>query len=112
MLLWLIMWTLYGLIVGVIAKAIHRGEDPKGFLATVGIGIAGSYVGGFINFLIGRGSPFQASGLLLGILGGVIFCYLYGKFNLGQYLKIKAMQEEMKTMQEEIKKNTRWAPND
>ena len=96
--LWLIMWTIYGLIVGLIAKAINKGPDPQGFLATLGIGIVGSYIGGFVNFIIGLGSPFQPSGILMGIVGGVIFCYAYKKFNLSQYLKLKALEEEVKSL--------------
>jgi uncharacterized membrane protein YeaQ/YmgE (transglycosylase-associated protein family) len=96
--LWLLMWTIYGLIVGLIAKALHRGEDPQGFLATIGIGIAGSYIGGFINFLIGKGNPFQTSGILMGIVGGVIFCYIYRKFNLKQYLELQSLKNEVKAL--------------
>lgn len=97
--LWLLMWTMYGLIIGLIAKALHRGEDPQGFLATIGIGIVGSFIGGFINFVIGGGSPFQASGIIMGIVGGVIFCYLYRKLNLKQYLEMQALKKEVKELQ-------------
>jgi uncharacterized membrane protein YeaQ/YmgE (transglycosylase-associated protein family) len=90
---------MYGLIIGLIAKALHRGEDPQGFLATIGIGIVGSFIGGFINFVIGGGSPFQASGIIMGIVGGVIFCYLYRKLNLKQYLEMQALKKEVKELQ-------------
>ena len=97
--LWLLMWTMYGLIIGLIAKALHRGEDPQGFIATIGIGVVGSYIGGFINFVIGGGSPFQASGIIMGIVGGIIFCYLYRKLNLKQYLEMQALKKEVKELQ-------------
>jgi len=48
----LIIWGIFGLIVGLIAKAIHPGEDPVGFFPTIGIGIVGSYIGGGINWLL------------------------------------------------------------
>lgn len=67
-------WLFYGLIVGLIAKALHPGDDPVGFLPTVGIGVAGSYVGGAASWLIGFGSSsFEPAGMLMGIVGGVIF---------------------------------------
>jgi len=70
-------WIFYGLIVGLLAKAIHPGKDPSGFLSTLSIGIVGSFVGGFINWLIGWGTtPFSTSGLLMGIIGGVLFLCL------------------------------------
>ncbi len=67
-------WLVYGLITGLCAKALHPGDDPVGFLPTVGIGVAGSYVGGLVNWLIGMGSSsFEPSGMLMGIVGGVVF---------------------------------------
>jgi len=78
---YILSWLIYGLIVGLLAKAIHRGPDPIGFLPTILIGIAGSYIGGFINWMIGRGhSMFEPSGIIMGILGGVLFCFAYAKY--------------------------------
>jgi len=74
----IVIWLLYGILVGSLARKIHPGDDPEGFLPTMGIGISGSFLGGGINFLLGWGtSPFQSSGLIMGILGGVITCALY-----------------------------------
>jgi len=92
--LWILSWVIYGLIVGLLAKAIHSGDDPVGFLPTVGIGIAGSYVGGFINFLLGSGSAFSPSGIVMGIVGGVVFCWIYRKYRLNRFLTMQQMQEE------------------
>ena len=79
----LLGWLFYGIIVGLIAKAIYRGSVPTGLVSTLTVGIIGSFMGGFIRFLaIGEGDPFQASGILMGILGGVLTCYLYKKFIL------------------------------
>ncbi|MHA1948747.1 MAG: GlsB/YeaQ/YmgE family stress response membrane protein [Candidatus Thorarchaeota archaeon] len=91
--LWLISWLVYGLVVGLIAKAIHVGEDPVGFLPTIGIGVAGSYVGGLINFLLGRGGAFSTSGILMGIVGGVIFCWIYRKYRLNRLLTMQQVKE-------------------
>jgi uncharacterized membrane protein YeaQ/YmgE (transglycosylase-associated protein family) len=89
----ILIWIVYGLIVGLIAKALHPGDDPVGFLPTVGIGIAGSYVGGLVNWLLGRGEVFSSSGILMGVLGGVIFCYIYRRFRLNKLLALKAQQK-------------------
>lgn len=81
MVITILSWLVYGLIVGLLAKAVHPGEDPVGFLPTIGIGIAGSYVGGFIHYLLGGGGhPFSPSGILLGTVGGVLFCWLYRRY--------------------------------
>jgi uncharacterized membrane protein YeaQ/YmgE (transglycosylase-associated protein family) len=81
----LTIWIIYGLLVGSIAKAIHPGEEKGGMITTLGIGIAGSFTGGCINWLLGYGtSPFQTSGIILGIIGGVVFLVLYNYWqNIG-----------------------------
>jgi len=35
----IISWLLFGLIAGVIAKALHPGKDPGGWIVTIIIGI-------------------------------------------------------------------------
>ena len=40
-------WLLFGLIVGAIAKFLMPGRDPGGWIVTILLGIAGSFVGGF-----------------------------------------------------------------
>ncbi len=77
----LVGWIIYGIVVGLVSKAIYGGDVPSGFLSTLSVGVAGSFVGGFLRFLLtGAGNPFQPSGLLMGILGGVIACYVHKKF--------------------------------
>lgn len=91
--LWLLSWIIYGLVVGLIAKSLHPGEDPVGFVPTIGIGIAGSYVGGLINFILGAGSAFSPSGIVMGIIGGVIFCWIYRKYRLNRFLTMQNKEE-------------------
>lgn len=81
--IWLLSWLVYGFIVGYLAKWVHhrirKEEQPVGVLSTMGIGVAGSYMGGFINYLLhGTGSPFSPSGILMGTIGAVIVLIVYG----------------------------------
>jgi uncharacterized membrane protein YeaQ/YmgE (transglycosylase-associated protein family) len=49
-------WIIFGLIAGVIAKAIMPGRDPGGAIVTILLGIAGAVIGGFIGrALLGYG---------------------------------------------------------
>lgn len=59
----ILSWLLLGLIVGVLAKWIMPGSDPGGIFVTIGIGIAGAFVGGFLASLLGIGT---AGGFSLG----------------------------------------------
>lgn len=94
--LFLLSWLVYGFIVGTVAKLLHPGEDPIGFWPTVGIGIAGSYIGGFINFLLGHGSVFSTSGLLMGVIGGIVFCFIYSKYHLNKFMQLRGQQKDDK----------------
>lgn len=79
----LLLLIFFGLIVGLLAKAIHPGDEPVGFVPTVGLGIAGSFVGGGINWLLGSAeTPFGASGFLMSIVGGVICCAVWRWYSL------------------------------
>ena len=61
--LYLVYLVVGGLVIGVIARLVLPGPDPMGWLATIGYGIAGSFIGGIVGRMLGLGH----FGLLLGI---------------------------------------------
>jgi len=67
----IIAWIVFGLIVGAIARLLMPGKDPGGWLATMALGIAGSFVGGFIGQVI-FGSGRQTAGWIGSIIGAMI----------------------------------------
>jgi len=85
----IIGWIVFGLIVGLIARAIMPGKDPGGCIITILIGIAGSFVGGFIaRALFGYGTALHGDtrdltqpgflmSLVLAVLGAIILLALY-----------------------------------
>jgi uncharacterized membrane protein YeaQ/YmgE (transglycosylase-associated protein family) len=75
----LLVWLVYGLLVGSISKAIVPGDENFGFLKTVALGVAGSYMGGAILYLMGKYESLSPSGLFMGIAGGVVSLVLYNK---------------------------------
>ena len=53
MVLWFfLVLALEGLIVGALARLALPGPDPMGILATIGLGLAGSFVGGILSWLV------------------------------------------------------------
>jgi uncharacterized membrane protein YeaQ/YmgE (transglycosylase-associated protein family) len=70
-------WIIFGAIVGLIAKLLHPGRDPGGFIVTVLLGIAGSLLGGFVGRAIGLYREGQAAGLIMSILGAIVLLVLY-----------------------------------
>lgn len=77
-------WLLFGFIVGIIAKFIHPGDEPVGFISTILIGVVGSFVGGLVKWMLsnGSGSPLQPSDWIMSILGGVLTCAIYRWYKL------------------------------
>jgi uncharacterized membrane protein YeaQ/YmgE (transglycosylase-associated protein family) len=75
----LLVWTVYGLFVGSIAKSIVPGEENFGFVKTVALGVAGSYMGGAIMYMLGQYESLSPAGLLMGIAGSVLTLVLYNK---------------------------------
>jgi uncharacterized membrane protein YeaQ/YmgE (transglycosylase-associated protein family) len=61
--LYLIYLLVAGLVIGALARLVLPGSDPMSWLATMGYGIAGSFIGGIVGRMLGLGNL----GLLLGI---------------------------------------------
>lgn len=74
-----------GLIVGFIARALVPGSDPMGILGTIVLGIVGSFVGGFLGYVLlhkdGQDGAFQPAGLVGSIIGAVIALLVYRAAN-------------------------------
>ena len=74
-----IWWIVTGLVVGALARFLMPGRDPMGCIVTILLGIAGSFLGGFIGSLI-WGSPggrFQPGGFLLSLLGAILLLFIW-----------------------------------
>jgi uncharacterized membrane protein YeaQ/YmgE (transglycosylase-associated protein family) len=75
--LWFVLvLALEGLIVGALARLALPGPDPMGILATIGLGLAGSLVGGIVSWLfLGH-----AGGVVVSILAATLLLYLHRRF--------------------------------
>jgi uncharacterized membrane protein YeaQ/YmgE (transglycosylase-associated protein family) len=71
----IIGWIVFGLIAGIIAKAIMPGRDPGGAIVTILLGIAGSVVGGFIGhalFYRADSEPGTIMSMVFAVIGAII----------------------------------------
>ena len=75
----ILVWIVFGLIAGALAKFIMPGRDPGGLIVTILIGIAGAVLGGFIGSYLGFGgvSGFDPRSLGIAILGALLLLWLY-----------------------------------
>lgn len=75
----LLVWCVYGLFTGSIAKAIVPGEENFGFVKTVALGVAGSYMGGAVLYMLGKYESLSPAGLFMGVAGAILTLTLYNK---------------------------------
>ena len=66
-----------GLLVGIIAKFLMPGRDPGGFIVTVLIGLAGSFIGTFLGRALGLYGDGDAAGFIGSVVGAMILLLLY-----------------------------------
>jgi uncharacterized membrane protein YeaQ/YmgE (transglycosylase-associated protein family) len=73
--------VLMGLVAGVLARWLVPGEDPMSILWTIVLGIVGSFVGGFLGWLIFghdmEEGALQVSGIVGSVIGAVIVLLIY-----------------------------------
>ena len=76
----ILLWALFGLIAGAIAKFLMPGKAPGGIIVTILLGIVGAVVGGFIGTQLGFGdiNGFNLQSMLLAVGGGVLVLFIYG----------------------------------
>jgi uncharacterized membrane protein YeaQ/YmgE (transglycosylase-associated protein family) len=76
----IIILIVVGLIAGLLARLLVPGRDQIGILGTILLGIAGSFVGGFIWNVIefGRFAPhrFHPVGIIGSVLGAIVVLLL------------------------------------
>lgn len=77
----LLVWCVYGIFVGSIAKTLVPGEENFGFVKTIALGVAGSYMGGAVLYLMGQYQSLTPTGLFMGVAGSVLTLILYNKLS-------------------------------
>jgi uncharacterized membrane protein YeaQ/YmgE (transglycosylase-associated protein family) len=72
----ILVLVLEGLIVGALARLALPGPDPMGILATIGLGLLGSFVGGMLAWLVLG----HAGGVIVSILAATLLLYLHRRY--------------------------------
>jgi uncharacterized membrane protein YeaQ/YmgE (transglycosylase-associated protein family) len=73
-------WVVFGFVVGVIARFLIPGPHPMGFIMTTLLGVAGSFLGGWLGTMI-HGGPAdiaEPASWLGSIIGAVLLLLAYG----------------------------------
>jgi uncharacterized membrane protein YeaQ/YmgE (transglycosylase-associated protein family) len=68
-----------GLIVGAIARFLLPGEQKMGWILTCVLGIAGSFLAGFIGQALGWYQVGETAGWIASVAGAVVLLWVVGK---------------------------------
>ena len=73
----IILWIVFGLVVGIVAKFLMPGRDPGGFILTTVLGIVGALLGGWLGRVLGIYRPGDAAGFVMALVGAIIVLAVY-----------------------------------
>jgi uncharacterized membrane protein YeaQ/YmgE (transglycosylase-associated protein family) len=79
----ILVWALFGLLAGVVAKFIFRQPGrggPMGLLLTILLGVAGAVIGGYVASHLFEWdiNTFSIAGFAVAVGGAVLLLFLYG----------------------------------
>jgi uncharacterized membrane protein YeaQ/YmgE (transglycosylase-associated protein family) len=73
-----ILFLIFGLIVGAIARLIVPGREPGGWLTSLVIGVAGAFLGGFLGRVFGLYTrEVTTGGFVMSLVGAIVLVAIY-----------------------------------
>lgn len=74
----IILFLLFGLVVGFIARALMPGRQKLGWIATGAVGIAGSLLGGLVASALSNTEPtrLEPAGIIGSVLGALVVLFI------------------------------------
>ncbi|OQW56863.1 MAG: hypothetical protein A4S14_09555 [Proteobacteria bacterium SG_bin9] len=75
------LWILIvGFVAGIIARLISPGpNDPKGFILTTVLGIAGAFLATFVGQMLGWYRPDQGAGFITATIGALVVLFIWNR---------------------------------
>jgi uncharacterized membrane protein YeaQ/YmgE (transglycosylase-associated protein family) len=73
----ILLWIVFGLVVGIVAKLIMPGRDPGGMILTIVLGVVGALLGGWLGRVFGLYREGEAAGFIMAVVGAIVVLALY-----------------------------------
>jgi uncharacterized membrane protein YeaQ/YmgE (transglycosylase-associated protein family) len=74
----LILFLIFGLVVGALARLIVPGKEPGGWLTSLVLGVAGAFLGGFVGRALGMyTNDVTTGGFVMSLLGAILLVGIY-----------------------------------
>jgi uncharacterized membrane protein YeaQ/YmgE (transglycosylase-associated protein family) len=79
----IVLFLVFGLVVGLLARALMPGRQKMGLGMTALLGVLGSFVGGFLTALVTRERvmDLNAAGLIGSIIGALLVLFIAGRMS-------------------------------
>ncbi|MBL8377867.1 MAG: GlsB/YeaQ/YmgE family stress response membrane protein [Burkholderiales bacterium] len=71
--------VIIGFIAGLIARAIHPGDDKLGFFMTAILGVAGAAVAQLVGNLVGWYKAGDTAGFIASVVGAIVILMIYSR---------------------------------
>lgn len=72
-----------GLAVGVVARFLYPGKEGMGFVMTILLGIAGSFLAGVVGQYFGLYRMGQGAGFIGSVVGAIVLLFVAGRLRKG-----------------------------
>lgn len=73
----IITMLVIGLLVGIVAKFLLPGNDPGGIIVTMLLGVAGSFVAGYLGRAAGWYSEGEPVSFIASVVGAILLLLVY-----------------------------------
>ncbi len=73
----LLLFLVFGLIVGALARMVVPGKEPGGWVISMGIGVAGALLAGVAGHALGFYQEGETAGFFMSFAGAVVLVALY-----------------------------------
>ena len=73
----ILLFLIFGLIIGVIARFIVPGSERGGWITSMALGVFGSFLGGYLGRAFGLYREGEVAGFVMSLIGAVLVTIAY-----------------------------------
>ena len=71
--------AIFGLLIGLVARAVMPGRQHMGLIVTMILGLVGAWLGGLIGRMTGMYEEGHPAGWLMALVGALIVLFIYSR---------------------------------
>ena len=72
--------AIFGLIIGLLARAVMPGAQHMNLILTMILGLVGAWLGGLIGRMTGMYREGHPAGWIMALIGALILLFIYSRF--------------------------------